>query len=95
MVDSPDVKQAAAIGQIGSAPFKAPDNGVPPRANSPFSDPFQDKGGAAVLQTPKVNDSPATKSPFDLGPSVDGAKEGRRIDENYQRSVEIAAVGRS
>jgi hypothetical protein len=87
MVDSPDVKQAAAIGQIGDAPSKAPDNGVPPRANSPFSDPFQDKGGAAVLQTPKVNDSPATKSPFDLGPAL---TEPKKVEGSTKITSEVS-----
>jgi hypothetical protein len=71
MADSPDVQQAAAIGQIGDLPSKAPDNGLAPGTSSPFADPFQDKGIATVLQPPKVDDGlPAAKAPFDLVPAL-------------------------
>ena len=73
--DSGEVKQAAAIGQIGDSPSKAPENVVPPGTRLPFSDPFQDKGGATVLQPPKVNQSPAAKRPFDLGPALTEPKK--------------------
>ena len=83
--ESEDVQQAAAIGQIGDLPSKPSGDTVPLQADSAFSDPFQDTSRAALLQTPKINNSPAEKSFLAPGPAFTAPT---RIEGSSKLSVE-------